>query len=306
MRTVRPHSLVGLRGSGVGFFGAGILPGALASMASWRPWREPGGLLPIVLDLDGYRATITIENQGRGNALSTAMMLDLAAALGEAAAARVRVAVLKGGGGKAFCSGYDLSELPNGQAEEEAPDAWDDRFPELSAMLRAFEEFPAPLIAQMNGHAIGGGALVTAACDFRLAQEEARFHIPATRLGVLYPLEGLRRLVALVGLAHTSEILILGDPISAQRGLVMGLFNEVAPVDDLPGRVDALAASIEQRAPLTVAALRAILRAEALQQGDAAIRALHHDWTTRCLGSGDLAEGLRAAAERRPPVFRGQ
>ncbi len=262
--------------------------------------------MPIQLAIDGPRATITISNRGRGNALSTSMMLDLAGALDEASAARVRVAILKGGGGKAFCSGYDLSELPSGQAAEDAPDSWDDRFPELSAMLRAFEAFGAPLIAQMNGHAIGGGALVTAACDFRLAQEGARFHVPATRLGVLYPLEGLRRLVALVGLAQASEILILGDPIPAERGLAMGLFSEVASSEELEARADALATRIEQRAPLTVAGLRAILRAEALEKGDAAIRALHHDWTTRCLGSADLAEGLRASAERRSPVFRGE
>ena len=260
--------------------------------------------VPIQLNIDGLRATITISNRGRGNALSTGMMLDLAAALGEAAAVQVRVAIIRGGGGKAFCSGYDLSELPSGHAGD-APDAWDDRFPELSAMLRAFETFPSPVIAQVNGHAIGGGALVTAACDFRLAQAGANFHIPATRLGVLYPLEGLRRLVALVGLAHTSEILILGDPIPAERGLAFGLYREIASAEELPGRVHALASVIERRAPLTVAGLRAILRAEALGHDDEAIRALHHGWTTRCLGSADLVEGLAAAAQRRSALFQG-
>ena len=261
--------------------------------------------MPIHLNIEASRATITISNRGRGNALSTSMMLDLASAMEEAAGAGVRVAVLKGGGGKAFCSGYDLSEMPSGHAGDE-PDAWDDRFPELSAMLHAFEAFPAPLIAQVNGHAIGGGALVTAACDFRLAQVGASFHIPATRLGVLYPLEGLRRLVALVGLARATEVLILGDPVPAEQGLAFGLYREVVSAEQLPDRVDALASTIERRAPLTVTGLRAILRAEALERTDEAIRALHHDWTTRCLGSADLEEGLAASAQRRIPAFRGE
>lgn len=252
--------------------------------------------------IEGRRALITIDNPGRGNALSQSMMLDLTTALRDAAHARVTI--IKGGGGKAFCSGYDLSEMPSGHADEE-PDSWDDRFPELSAMLRAFEEFPAPLIAQVNGHAIGGGALVAATCDFRLAQTGACFQVPVSRIGILYPLEGVRRLVALVGQARASEILLLGDPVPAERSLEIGLWGQVVPPEELAGRVDALATTIERRAPLSVAGFRAVLRAEALGLPDEAVRALHHRWTSRCLGSADLAEGLAAAAERRAPRFQG-
>lgn len=264
-----------------------------------------GPALTIGIDVQGRRAVLTIDNPGRGNALSPEMMLDLARGLDRAAEAGVRAAVIRGGGGRAFCSGYDMAAMPHGAAEG-APDSWDDRFPELAAMLRALERFPAPLIAQMGGHAIGGGALVVAACDFRLAQAGATFQIPASRLGVLYPLPGLRRLVALVGMARAGRLLLLGDAIRAEEGLAFGLFDEVVAAENLQSRVDALAAEIEARAPLTVAGLRALLHAEAQGVADEEVRALHRHWTTRCLGSADLPEGLAAARERRAPRFEGR
>jgi len=231
------------------------------------------------------------------------MMVAFADALGAAADAGVRAAVVVGGPGKAFCSGYDLSALP---APEPSVDDWGSRFPELTAMLSAAESFPAPIIAAVNGHAIGGGALVAAAADFRVGQRGSFFRIPAVRLGVLYPLPGVRRLVALVGLDRASRILLLGEDLDAADALAWGLYSEVVEPDDVLACAEDLAARLAALAPLTVAGLRSLLRADARHDSDDAVEALHRSWTTRCLGSADLAEGMAAALQKRPPRFEGR
>ncbi len=229
------------------------------------------------------------------------MMLAFADGLARAAEAGVRVAIVAGGEGKAFCGGYDLTSLPPPDPEV---DDWNSRFPELTAMLSAIERFPAPIVAAVNGAAIGGGALVAAAADLRVGQPGARFRVPAVRLGVMYPLPGIRRIVALVGLDRAARILLRGEDVSAETAAAWGLYSEVA--DDAVARAEAVAEELAQRAPLPVAGIRSILRADALGLSDEAVRGLHTEWTRRCLGSADLAEGLAAAFERRPPKFEGR
>lgn len=229
------------------------------------------------------------------------MMLQFADGLDHARAAGARVAVVAGAPGRAFCSGYDLSQLPAGPGEG----SWNERFPELTAMLAALERFPGVLIAEVGGHAIGGGALLAAGCDFRIAQTGASFRIPATRLGVMYPLEGIQRLVALVGLGRATDLLLTGRSVSADEALAWGLYREVVEPDPLPGRTRALAEELADRAPLAVSGLRAVLRAYGAGATDV-VRALHSEWTGRCIESRDLAEGLAAALERREPRFEGR
>jgi enoyl-CoA hydratase/carnithine racemase len=231
------------------------------------------------------------------------MMLSFADGLARAAEAGVRVAIVTGGPGTAFCSGYDLAALP---APDPAVDDWESRFPELTAMLESFERFEAPIVAAVNGHAIGAGALIAAAADFRIAQRGSFFRIPAVRLGVLYPLAGIRRLTALVGLDRASRILLLGDDIDADTAVSWGLYTESTDAADVLPRAEAFAARLVQRAPLTVAGLRSLLRADARHAADDAVRTLHRAWATRCLGSSDLAEGLAAALARRAPRFEGR
>jgi len=255
----------------------------------------------VSYSVDGPVARLTISNPGRGNALSPSMMLQLADGLREAEVSGARVAVVAGAPGRAFCSGYDLAKLPSGPGEG----TWNERFPELTAMLAALDRFTGVLIAEVSGHAIGGGALLAAGCDFRVAQSGATFRIPATRLGVMYPLEGIQRLVALIGLGRATDVLLTGRAVSAEEAVAWGLYREVVEPDPLPGRVRALAEDLSERAPLAVRGLRAVLRADGVVATDR-VRALHSEWTGRCIGSRDLVEGLDAARERRPPRFEGR
>ena len=265
--------------------------------------------MSIRSEIDGAILRLVMDKPARGNALCPSMMLELAATLRRAASeSGVRVAILRGAGSKAFCTGYDLAELRMAapDSSESTPTDWSSQFPELTEMLAAMEEFPFPLIAALNGHAIGGGALLASFCDMRVACSGVRFQIPASRLGVLYPLEGIRRLIAVVGAARATTTLLCASNIDPQAGLAWGLYESVVDAAVLDTAADELAMEVASKAPLAVAGLRSILRGLALGLPEAELRALHHEWTSRCLGSRDLAEGLSAALERRPPVFEGR
>jgi enoyl-CoA hydratase/carnithine racemase len=237
------------------------------------------------------------------------MMVELAVALRAAAETpAVRVVILSGAGERAFCTGYDLTELRSAAPKpgSDPPEDWASSFPELTELLRAIEAFPMPLIASLGGHAIGGGALLASFCDFRIARQGVRFEVPASRLGVIYPLEGIRRLVALVGSPRAASILLRAASIDTAQGLACGLYEAVVATAELDEAVNGLADELASRAPLAVAGMRATLRGLALGRPDTELSRLHHGWTARCMSSDDLAEGLRAALGRTEPSFEGR
>jgi len=230
---------------------------------------------------------------------------DLVSALGEELAHERGVGfgalVIRGAGDRAFCAGYDLASLAQETAER--PDRV---IPELMDVIGAFERFPFPIIAAMNGHAIGGGALLASLCDLRYARAGARFRIPTSRIGIVYPLAGIRRLVALVGIGRAMEILLVADDVSADQGLAWGLHQDVVPAEELDGRVHRVASALAERAPLSIQGNLHTVRALRSGVTDEHVQALHARWLSRCVASADLAEGLAAAAERRTPRFEGR
>lgn len=249
-----------------------------------------------------------MDKPARGNALCPGMMVDLAAALRDAAQSeQLRVVILSGAGERAFCTGYDLQELRSAAPDSGSPpEDWATNFPELTELLRAIEDCPVPMIASLGGHAIGGGALLATFCDFRIARAGVRFAVPASRLGVIYPLEGIRRLVALVGSARASSILLRAAPVDTTEGRTCGLYEEVVAAENLDVAVDQLASDLAARAPLAVRGMRQVLRGLAIGQSRAELTELHDQWTARCLSSADLSEGLSAAIARREPRFEGR
>jgi len=209
--------------------------------------------------------------------------------------------VIRGEGERAFCAGYDLDSLAAETAQGPGP-----VIPELIALIEVLAGFPVPTIAAINGHAIGGGALLASLCDLRYAVRGARFRIPTTRIGIIYPLAGLRRLVALVGLGNATEALLLADDIDAERALAWGLYQGISPtLPALDHRIAGISAALAGRAPLASRGALAVLRAVG-EQANAGLATLHACWLDRCVESEDLAEGLRAAQERRAPEFRGR
>lgn len=249
-------------------------------------------------------ATLLIDNPSRGNAMTPSMMAaatDLIADLGSRHEGRPCSLVLQGAGDRAFSAGYDLGSLAD--ETRERPNLV---IPELIGMVDALLAFPGPTIAALNGHAIGGGALLATLCDLRLTRMGVRFRIPTTRIGILYPLAGLRRLVSLVGLGTAARILMLGDDVTPDEGRAWQLYQWVEEDRGaLDARVARVTTDLARRAPLALQGTARMLRALTADVPDAVAR-LHAEWLARCVASSDLAEGLAAARERRAPQFGGE
>jgi enoyl-CoA hydratase len=239
----------------------------------------------------------------RHNALSLDMWEAIPQVLAEFESdPEVRVVVFTGAGDKAFVSGADITQFGSARANKEG----DASYAAISgAATRAMERFPKPSIAMIRGYCIGGGLAVALTCDLRIAADDARFGIPAARLGLGYRFEGVRKLVSVVGPAAASEILFTGRHFDASEALRMGLINRVVPVAELEPSVHASAAQIADNAPLTVRASKLAIKQtlrdpehRKLAELDAAISA--------CFDSEDYVEGRRAFAEKRKPRFQGK
>ena len=257
----------------------------------------------ILVARDAGVGRITFNKPERMNAMSLDMWQGMHTALDALADdAAIRVLVLTGAGGHAFVSGADISEFDEVRATEEGVRHYNAI---SGAADRALAAFPKPTLAAIRGYCIGGGLGLAIGCDIRICTEDSRFAIPAARLGLGYGLEPTRRLVRLVGPASAAEILYTGAQFGADAARAMGLVNRVVPPGELDAVVDDMAAGIARNAPLTLAAAKAAIDAAA-RPGDSEAEARVAAMVGACYASEDYAEGRRAFAEKRPPVFIGR
>jgi enoyl-CoA hydratase/carnithine racemase len=235
------------------------------------------------------------------NALSQQVVAELRAAVATAVAdPEVRALVLGGAGGKIFCAGADLKER-RGMTLAETRAFLDD----LNALMNEIAATPKPSVAALSGSAFGGGLELALACDLRVAVEQAQLGLLEVRVGIMPGAGGTQRLPRLVGLGRAKELILLGRRISARRALEMGLVNEVVAAGALDDAVEAVCAELAGCAPIAVG-----LAKRAIDDGFAmdlpAALALERELYERTLATEDRQEGLRAFAEKRPPVFRGR
>ena len=214
----------------------------------------------------------------------------------------VRVVVITGAGGKAFVSGADISKFESERASEEAVAAYQAQTKKVYDLLA---DCPKPTIAMIQGHCIGGGSALAVTCDMRICGETAGFGVPAAKLGLGYPIEGIRRLVDVVGPSFAKEIFFTAKRFTAEDARIMGLVNRVVPNDKLEEFVTDYARTIAGNAPLTVGSVKVIVR-EALNDRGAADAALCDRLVKACFASEDYIEGRRAFMEKRPPQFKGR
>jgi len=214
----------------------------------------------------------------------------------------VRVVVITGAGGKAFVSGADISKFESERASEEAVAAYQAQTKKVYDLLA---DCPKPTIAMIQGHCIGGGTALAVTCDMRICGETAGFGVPAAKLGLGYPIEGIRRLVDVVGPSFAKEIFFTAKRFTAEDARIMGLVNRVVPNDKLEEFVTDYARTIAGNAPLTVGSVKVIVR-EALKDRGAADAALCDRLVKACFASEDYIEGRRAFMEKRPPQFKGR
>lgn len=246
---------------------------------------------------------MTFNNPERHNAVSMEMWEAAERILTDFAADEVvRVVVVHGAGGRAFVSGADISKFESERASEEAVNAYQAQTAKVYDLLYAF---PKPTIAMIQGHCIGGGTALAVCCDLRICGETASFGVPAAKLGLGYPLAGLRRLVDLVGPSFAKEIFFTAKKWSTEDARIMGLVNRVVPNDRLEAFVVDYARTIASNAPLTVMSSKAIIH-EALKDRGAANEEMCARLVKQCFASEDYIEGRRAFMEKRPPQFRGR
>lgn len=253
----------------------------------------------ILSAVEGACGRLVLNNPERRNALSRAMFEaggDVVAAMAEDPA--VRLLVIEGAGGRAFAAGADISRFDEERATPEdvrAYQASTERF------YGGLARFPKPTIAKIHGYCIGGGLALALNCDMRIAEDGARFAIPAARLGLGYGHDGVRTLIALVGPSVAMEIFATARQFTAAEARDMGLINHVSAPGDLDAYVADYARRIAENAPMTIAAVKAAVLARTPEEEAAVDRMV-----AACFASDDYAEGRRAFLEKRSPRFRGR
>jgi enoyl-CoA hydratase len=258
----------------------------------------------IVWERSGPLAVALIDRPARRNALSAPLCDELRRRL--EANRDLRVVVIGGAGDKAFCSGADLARRADDTGGGGLTHGGGDTFrPAFEALLEEVVTFPAPVIAAVNGHALGAGMQLAVACDLRVVATNATFGIPAGRLGVAISAINVQRLVQAVGQPMARDVLLAARVLSADEAQAVGLVQRTA-VNALEAARE-LAAELVGLAPLSArahkAALERISRNGALSDRDRnELAELEH----QAFESDDLQEGLAAFNEKRSPKFAGR
>jgi enoyl-CoA hydratase/carnithine racemase len=243
---------------------------------------------------DAHIARITLDRPEQHNALQAADVAAFKAALDEIeATGDARVLIVTGTGDSTFCSGASLDQMRTGEMSGAI-------FETLTNRLAGVR---LPTICALNGSVYGGGAEIALACDFRVGVSGSLLSVPAARLGVCYPPDGLARYVQRLGIGTTNRILLAAEELDATEMLRTGFLTDLVAPDELGATVRALAERIAGLAPLATRAMKQILRG--ISGGT-----IDREEATRliavCSDSADLQEGLRAHDEGRTPEFEGR
>lgn len=253
----------------------------------------------LLVDISDRTATVTINRPDKLNALNAAVLAELGAAFDQLAGDASVGSVIVTGAGRSFVAGADIGEIANEPAA--ALEAFARRGQQL---FRRIEQFRKPVIAAVNGFALGGGCELALACHVRFASTKAKFGLPEVKLGLIPGYGGTQRLPRLVGRGAALRLILGGEPIDGAEAHRIGLADAVAEPDALLPAARAFAAAVMANGP--VATARALEAVDAgldlpLDEGLAA--------EARLFGSlgdtADMREGTRAFLEKRPPTFRG-
>lgn len=252
----------------------------------------------ILIERRGAIGTITLNRPARRNAIRYDGWRALATAVGELGAdPAIRAVILRGAGEEAFSAGADITEFPTFRSDRESGARYHDA---VAGALAAIGASPTPVIALIHGHCIGGGCELAVACDLRLADEAARFAIPAARRGIILGVEELRALRELVGLGAAKEIVLTGRTLDATEALGIGLINQIVPRAELWDAALALAERIAANIPLAVSATKDLLGRIARDEPPDAIDAAHAVYAAQAYASEEYHEQVRAFIEKRP------
>jgi len=245
-------------------------------------------------------ARLRISNPQRRGALDHELLDALADAVGRLDA---RCLVLTGEG-PVFSAGYDLGNFDD--EERFAADAERLVAHPFHAAIEALEAYRYPVVAALNGHAIGGGLEIALTCDIRLAARGSKLGMPPAKIGLIYSHTGLQKFIEACGPAHTAELFHLGSNVDADRAAAIGLVNHVVDAEELEDAALSTAAEIARNAPLSLAGNKRIMRALRAHAGPLPSEVERElvELRESCFRSEDFREGVAAFAEKRKPEWR--
>ena len=256
---------------------------------------------PVLLEIDGPIATVTLNRPERRNALSLAVwhaLRDVATRLmGDHA---VRLVILRGAGDAAFSAGSDVTEFPTARLGAEAARHYNEIY---EPALEAWSLLPQPVIARVRGFCLGAATELALTADFRFAAQDAVFGIPAVKLGIGISVSDARRLIDVVGVGRARALLLTGERLTAERAAQIGLVDEVLPADRLDAHIQAFALELLANAPHSMTWVKRVVAHAAAHPGEPAVP--FDSLGTQVFDSRDSAEGVAAFIERRRPSFTG-
>jgi enoyl-CoA hydratase len=249
----------------------------------------------------GAIRVLTMNRPDRLNAVTQTLYGELIGALEQAGADRSARAVVLTGAGRAFCVGADLKNHGEAVPSEEQKRRYAQFGQDAAAAIMACDK---PVVAAVNGHAIGAGFELALACDLTVFAQEAKLRLPELALGTFVGGGTTVTLVEKAGMTRAKELLLLGRFFSGADAVAWGLGNEAAPAAEVMARAMALAAEAAQKAPRSVAFAKRLLR-QARESTMAAALEAEAEALARCMGTKDWQEGIDAFRERRDPRFTG-
>lgn len=254
----------------------------------------------VTLAVDDRIATLTVNRPDKLNALNDATIAELGKAIDEVRARGEIAGVIVTGAGRAFVAGADIAELSS-----QTPLSARERARAGQAVFRRFETSPKPVIAAVNGFALGGGCELAMACHIRIASDQAKFGQPEVKLGLCPGYGGTQRLPRLVGKGRALQLLLTGDTIDANEAFRIGLVNRVVHAAELMNAAQDMMRQILANAPLAVAlCIEAADRGLEMSLDEGLLLEANHFGLLAA--SEDIREGTAAFLEKRAPSFKGK
>lgn len=255
----------------------------------------------VTLKKEGKIATITVDRPDALNALNSDVLTQLKEAADKVSKDKdIYVVIVTGSGEKAFVAGADIKEMLGKTPLDMR------KFTILGhEVMNSIANMEKPVIAAVNGYALGGGLELALACDIRIASENAKLGVPEVKLGIFPGFGGTQRLTTVVGKGRAAELVFTGKMIDAKEAESMGLVNRVVPPDQLAKEVDQLAQAIAKNGPIGVRLSKSAINA-ALETGLYEGLAYERELVSLAFSTEDKEEGMKAFLEKRDPKFKGK